>query len=217
MGRRDRYRGHGARALARGVVLAMGLFSLCDGRARAQAPTWHYGVQYAGSFSTDGVLGEDFGLGFSSVDVDVAIEFGGDQDWVMEYTASAVPIAWVRNTLLSSIVVIPGRGIVTTGEGRKTTRGFGVRPLGLRTVIGRGTLGVYGETSLGVMRFGSPTPAANTAKLNFAATVGGGLRVRVRGSGINLGYRRQHLSNAGRGTSNPGINSDLFYVGFWIR
>ena len=52
-------------------------------------------------------------------------------------------------------------------------------------------------------------------RLAFASHVGAGFRMGSRGEWEFL-YRFQHLSNAGLGDSNPGINFHLLRVGYWF-
>lgn len=48
---------------------------------------------------------------------------------------------------------------------------------------------------------------------SFAESLGGGVRFGAN-SAWELGYRYQHLSNAGLGDDNPGINFHLFRLGY---
>jgi hypothetical protein len=44
-----------------------------------------------------------------------------------------------------------------------------------------------------------------------------GIRMEVPSAGrAELGLRRQHLSNAGFGEVNPGLDSHVAYIGFWV-
>lgn len=52
-------------------------------------------------------------------------------------------------------------------------------------------------------------------RLTFGSHVGAGFRMGTRGQWEFL-YRFQHLSNAGLGDSNPGINFHLLRVGYWF-
>jgi hypothetical protein len=50
--------------------------------------------------------------------------------------------------------------------------------------------------------------------VNFSSHAGGGARLRLAGRwGVVVGYRFQHLSNGSRAPHNPGINSNVGYLG----
>lgn len=68
------------------------------------------------------------------------------------------------------------------------------------------------------MRFDVPTPAANASRLNLTAEAALAMRMEVPGAHLVLGYRVHHLSNAGWwGAVNPGIDSHMAYLGFWVH
>jgi hypothetical protein len=72
---------------------------------------------------------------------------------------------------------------------------------------------VVGGTA-GFLVFSKPVPFANARKLNATLDVGVGLEVAVgrRWRAIG-GYKFHHLSNAGTGDINPGLNANLWYLG----
>ena len=60
----------------------------------------------------------------------------------------------------------------------------------------------------------NPVPAGTTT-FNFLDQAGFGVRVGERdGRAWLVGYRFQHISNAGRVKPNPGANFNLVYLGF---
>jgi hypothetical protein len=72
---------------------------------------------------------------------------------------------------------------------------------------------VLGGTG-GFLAFSKPVPFANARKLNATLDVGIGLEMAVgrRWRAIG-GYKFHHLSNAGTGDFNPGLNASLWYLG----
>ena len=72
---------------------------------------------------------------------------------------------------------------------------------------------VFAEASGGVVYTNIPVPARTTT-LNFIDQAGFGLRLgrNPRRTWL-LGYRFQHISNAGRVTPNPGVNFNFVYGG----
>ena len=99
-----------------------------------------------------------------------------------------------------------------------TTAGVGVAPVGvqLRTRL-TPRLALVGGGSAGVLYFARPVPDHEAARLNFVGDIGGGLELRLRVDRIlGLGYRLQHISNAGIALINVGMNTHLLLVGVVI-
>jgi len=79
-----------------------------------------------------------------------------------------------------------------------------------------GTIRLQANLSRGVLGFAIPTPSANSTRLNFTGEAGLGLRFLIPDGRVAVGYRLHHLSNAGRGEVNPGVDSHLLVLGFWL-
>lgn len=95
------------------------------------------------------------------------------------------------------------------------TLGVGVSPVGLQ-VRSRLTpaLALVGGLGAGVLYFARPVPDHEAARLNFVGEVGGGIEVALRPERIlAVGYRFQHISNAGIAAINVGMNTHLVVVG----
>ena len=73
---------------------------------------------------------------------------------------------------------------------------------------------VFAEASGGVVYTNVPVPARTTTTFNFIDQAGFGLRLgrNPRRTWL-LGYRFQHISNAGRVKPNPGVNFNFVYGG----
>jgi len=156
----------------------------------------------------------------SSLEFDVAWRLAGGSRWGLEYPLRVVPLALVRNNPTDAAQ----RG--STGQGwtisamplRASTFGFGVKPAGLRGWLGSPLIALQADASGGFMHFGTPLFAANGARFNFVAELGVGVRIEVPGAGRTvIGYRWHHLSNGGLAEVNPGLNSDMLTVGFWLE
>jgi Lipid A 3-O-deacylase (PagL) len=94
--------------------------------------------------------------------------------------------------------------------------GFTASPLHMRWNFGGAAprpVRVFAEASGGIILTNVPVPARTTT-LNFIDQAGFGLRL---GRGARrtwlLGYRFQHISNAGRVQPNPGVNFNFVYAG----
>lgn len=135
----------------------------------------------------------------------------------LAYTVDAIPLAIIPNNIRSNASFDPSRGWTVRGNApRRATWGAGMMPLGLRVVaqpakrvqpfVGAAAGGIY---------FTNPMPAANGRRFNFSAEAGAGAHVVLQDSwGMEVGFKLHHLSNAGAGEVNPGLDSKVFYVGF---
>lgn len=96
-----------------------------------------------------------------------------------------------------------------------TVRGWSVTPLFLRwnfPPMG-GRARIFGEVSGSLLFTQAPVPVRTTT-FNFLDQAGFGLRVHESaGVAWLIGYRFQHISNAGRVQPNPGVNFNLVYAG----
>jgi len=82
-----------------------------------------------------------------------------------------------------------------------------------RFVTAGGVLPVL-RAGAGALVASDRVPAGET-RINFSLLVGFGLDFRVHGRRyLSLGYRLHHISNAGRGGHNPGINTHTLMCGF---
>lgn len=83
--------------------------------------------------------------------------------------------------------------------------GWGVDPVGLGLRRGR----AYLEGRGGIRWFRDPIPVLKGERLNFTFDLEAGVRVK----GWKLGVGFHHVSNAGRGERNPGVNYLMGVVG----
>jgi hypothetical protein len=94
-------------------------------------------------------------------------------------------------------------------------RGWSVAPLFIRwnfPAIG-GAARVFAEVSGSLLFTTAPVPA-RTTNFNFMDQAGFGVRLEEsRGRAWLIGYRFQHISNAGRVKPNPGANFNFVYLG----
>jgi hypothetical protein len=92
--------------------------------------------------------------------------------------------------------------------------GAGFSPLMLRWNLREHVrLQPFFEIAGGVVATNQDLPE-NSARLNFSSHAGGGARLRVAERwGVVVGYRFQHLSNGSTAEHNPGINSNVGYLG----
>jgi hypothetical protein len=102
---------------------------------------------------------------------------------------------------------------------RYATVGVGVSPIGLQVrlpLLSRVTL--TSGASAGGLYFLRPVPDYKAARLNFVAEAGGTLDVTLGSRRVlSMGYRFQHISNAGIAPVNVGLNSHLLVIGWALR
>jgi len=95
-------------------------------------------------------------------------------------------------------------------------RGWSVAPLFVRwnfPAMGEGAARVFGEVSGSLLLTTAPVPVRTTT-FNFMDQAGFGVRFEEsHGRAWLVGYRFQHISNAGRVKPNPGANFNFVYLG----
>ncbi|HYC21730.1 MAG TPA: acyloxyacyl hydrolase [Candidatus Bathyarchaeia archaeon] len=165
-----------------------------------------FGIWGGGSIGTSTLIGRrpdlDFDLG--------ALRYGRSL-WRkgklgFDWTADVVPVAFL--TLDRSR---PGE----PSSGRESVYGAGISPLGFRFDFELlSWLRPYAAATGGLLYFADRIPAAGT-KFNFTYDFGAGAQIFVLPDrAFTLGYRYQHISNAGLSDSNPGFDSNVLYMGF---
>jgi hypothetical protein len=214
--------------MTRALTLALGLAALGAPGAGAQESSRSLGLLLSHSMtsgtSSDGpeclceradVLAP---VSVSSIEVELTLTLRASQAWGLELPVRAVPLIMARNNPVNAAYADPfGQWFMPLDTPRSSTLGLGLKPVGLRAWAGSRRVRLQAEASAGVVRFGSPLLAANATRFNFVYDVAVGIRIDVPGAGrAGLGLRRQHLSNAGLGEVNPGLDSHVAYIGFWL-
>jgi hypothetical protein len=152
-------------------------------------------------------------LAIMMVEVELALPLVARTSSGLEYHARAVPFALMQENPTQPAVRSSQGWALSIATPRASTIGFGVKPVGLRGWIGT-DVRLEAEISAGILRFGTPLLAANATRVNFTYEFGLGIRLPRLGSrGAVIGYRRHHVSNAGFGEVNPGLNSNVVFLG----
>lgn len=203
------------------LVFAFAMVALYAGHAEAQPSRVVWGLTLADAYATGGPGSVVRTPSLRTLELEAALPGPGSRWWHFEYPVGLVLQAWLSRTALGPAQIFPvppqGEWRVPREAGRTTGRAVGVRPLGVRFVIGPDALQLESEVVGGALLFNVPAPASNTSRLNFTAQGGIGLRVNVPGGHLNTGYRFHHMSNAGRGEVNPGVESHMWYFGMAVR
>ena len=132
----------------------------------------------------------------------------------LSYTPTALPAAILRQPRQFEFV---GPDLVRE-RGPYAVYGFAAAPLGFTLEFGRNhSVYPFIETIEGIIASPEPIPEyqPNATGLNFLFDLGGGIRWNVAGhSGLVVGYRFLHTSNANTTNFNPGLDNNVFYLGY---
>jgi hypothetical protein len=148
------------------------------------------------------------------------------EHFALAATMDAIPLAVVtRNPYYTNQVVGFARNRrgdripILNQTGRGPVFGFGANPLGLELLGPRlHAVRPYLGAAAGFLRFTRNTPEPEARRLNATFEIGTGLRIaRRQGRALLVGWKFHHLSNAWTAPYNPGLDGNVFYVGFQQR
>ena len=163
-----------------------------------------FGVWGGGSLDSPTLIGkfEDARLGL--IGVRYARVLARGENVTLKYTSDAVPVA---------ILSFPDTAI---RGARRTIYGAGLAPVGFQVNFRRRErVQPFAQASGGFLYFSERVPDESGAQFNFTADFGGGVQVKTGArKAWTFGYRYHHISNGYRAGTNPGFDSNLFYVGF---
>jgi hypothetical protein len=134
------------------------------------------------------------------------------------YLAEWVPLAVVERTSASETLnchPTPTSQICEVDRSVRVAVGTGAAPLGLKMYFNHaGSSRFFASASGGVIAFSSDVPVRGSRRLNFMFDYGGGVDLSLRdGRSATIGYRFHHISNAGSGRVNPGLDANIIYLG----
>ena len=139
------------------------------------------------------------------------IAFGGATTLLMTHE---IPVAVVER--------VPGErqycylvdGVCLADRGVKLSVGVGIMPVGLKWAWHhREHARLFASAAAGVLAFNSEMPVERSRKRNFALEAGVGIEREVSGgAALTIGYKFHHLSNAGTGEANPGLDANVVYL-----
>jgi hypothetical protein len=145
---------------------------------------------------------------------------------LQQFTIPEQPVQRTCASLTASIPVTfpsPTTGQPVTGTltqtrtcGTRWTYAGGLSPVGQRlNFLPRHELQPYLLANGGFLVSTHDLPVNDSSRFNFTFTFGTGLQwFRPSGAAWSLDYRVQHLSNKKIGDNNPGIDSQIFRVGY---
>jgi hypothetical protein len=134
---------------------------------------------------------------------------GGSRDVAIEYTADAIPLA---------LVFQPDFAREFNRSDDAVIYGAGVSPIGFRFIFNRrGRIKPFAETTGGFIYSRRPVPldVDGATRFNFTFDFSGGVQFFTSARrAVTVGYKFHHLSNAHRASFNPGLDSNVVYIGF---
>lgn len=197
-----------------GLLFVFGLFGAVE-RVGAQRPAPALGVLLSHSTRSETPFAEPIVL--TTMEVEWVLPISNDGWWGLEYAAAAIG-AVVQKNPTGVLETSPTEWIVWNPPPAATTFGGGIRAAGMRAWLGGARFRLQADLAGGVLYFGRPLLAANATRFNFTGSGSLGLRIAAgEGGHLVLGYRVQHVSNAGMGEVNPGLDAHQIYLGAWVR
>jgi hypothetical protein len=135
--------------------------------------------------------------------------------FALNYTAELIPGAWLSQPILGEHHEAVQRRIPPFTH-TETTFGAGANPVGVELMLRPDRkLQPLIATDEGFLYFSRNVPSVSAARFNFTVDVRLGLRVRLdHGQALSLEYSYHHLSNGYRAVENPGVDSQMFCVGY---
>jgi hypothetical protein len=123
--------------------------------------------------------------------------------------------AWSSVSLSYTAAVMPAAILI---EPSHSVYGVGVTPVGFTLDFNRRRrLYPFLEIDGGIIASTEPIPERHpdATGLNFLFDLGGGIRWKVGPrAAVTLGYKFLHISNAFTTSFNPGVDNNVFYVGY---
>ncbi|HEV7700537.1 MAG TPA: acyloxyacyl hydrolase [Pyrinomonadaceae bacterium] len=136
------------------------------------------------------------------------------------HDGDSVKVRWTIDAVPAAFLSYPDLVVSGTPPVIRSVRGtryaYGITPAGVQVNFrNKKMYQPFVDISAGLLIFQHVTPNFGGTKLNFTPAIGAGLEIaRSNGTAVTVGYKALHISNANRGSSNPGFQNNLFYVGY---
>jgi opacity protein-like surface antigen len=127
--------------------------------------------------------------------------------------------AWESFSLEYTFDILPAAVVFAPERIRRddsTIYGAGISPVGFKINFGQESwIKPFLAASVGFLYFQKDVPVPGSSRFNFTPEVGAGLQFFLSPRrALTVGYKYHHISNAGRSTRNPGLDSNVIYAGF---
>ena len=166
-----------------------------------------FGVWGGGSVAPATLIGRWTDFDYGQLAFRYARNLWGDGTLALDWTVDAVPLALIS-------LDRGGKPAHNSGP-QDVVYGAGIAPIGLRLDYdGFACWRPYFATNVGFLMFEDRIPTTGT-KFNYTWDFGLGAQFFLTDDqAISLGYDFKHISNAYAGQTNPGFDSNIFYVGY---
>ncbi len=154
---------------------------------------------------------------FALVALRYARRFNNNSKVNLKYTLDLIPAAILSNPDLRVVQTNPNTFRID--KVRRTSYAFGIVPVGLQINFRpRKKVQPFIDGSGGFIYFDKRIPTDIGTNFTFTADVGAGVEFVLKNSrSITVGYKYYHLSNGNRGVQNPGIDNNLFHIGYTFK
>jgi hypothetical protein len=155
--------------------------------------------------------------------------FNQDRRLIIAGSSAAYPIRKGRFPIFYKVEAVPLAVLVeptvTLRNGHKgsdqtiSTYGGGFNPVGAQMKFpGWKKLQPFAETAGGFLYFSRPVLNPLASQFNFTIGAGAGVEWQIKPRmALTLGYKYHHLSNANITNKNPGVDSQILYLGTTFR
>jgi hypothetical protein len=138
--------------------------------------------------------------------------------FALAYSMEFVPLAVVERTGPNSRSCFPlptGNTACRLDYSHRLAAGIGGSPVGARVYLNRnGKWRAHAGGAAGALVFSNEVPIFRSRQFNFTFEYGVAVdRITADGKAITIGYKFHHISNAGTGELNPGLDANVVYVG----
>lgn len=197
------------------LILALSVAAQTDEPGKNELSVWG-GVSPDSSTIIKGT-GRTKNARFGLLAVRYARRFNNNNKVNLKYTLDLVPAAILSNPEFRFVQT--SVNTFRIDEFRRRSYAFGIIPVGLQINFRpRKKVQPFIEGSGGFVYFNKRIPNELGTRFTFTADVGAGAEFLLKKSrSVTVGYKYFHLSNGNRGVQNPGIDNNLFYVGYTFK
>lgn len=194
---------------------------MAQGRAADPLPAWRLGGYVGLAFNSPGgnYLGSTTGRDHLFLGIRAAASILHVGPLTIAYAAEFLPavIVW-PNPKYATLSVGSGQTILVE-RGSGPVWGVGLTPLGLEghlEVLRKWS--VFAAGGVGFVRFTRAVPVVYSRAHNYTFEYGGGVFWEYQaGHWLQAGFKFHHLSNLYTAPANPGLDANLFYLGWHYR
>jgi hypothetical protein len=174
-----------------------------------------FGIWGSVSFHSPTLIGKTPDARFGNIGLRYGRVLAASKTVAFSWTIDAIPVAVLSNNRFTAVP--SGSGFIVT-QSRKSVYGWGAAPIGLKFNFRRDRrVQPFGHATGGFIYFNEDVPLPGAARFNFTYDFSGGVQiVNSDRKAFSIGYKYQHISNGYRGTFNPGVDVQMFFVGFSV-